>query len=735
MTTGASPPPVATAHELGHATLSPDTPVVAGSTGQWTLVCTVGSYGIDEGGTIKLAHRFASDWQPPQFDRPGEAGYASVSTTGAASLRPHYETKGHERPFGKCLVIDVYDGCLAPGDTVTIVLGDQRQGSPGVRAQAFIESAHGFHLFIDPTNACLARPMPEPPRVVIVPDRPTELVCLVPADATPGERVDVFVKGQDHWGNPTDPPADLTLTWHGDAPAEIEGRSIVFTGPGRGQVAVEAGELTCMSNPIAVHATRPCYQRYWGDLHAQSDATVGTGSEREYFAFARDKARVDFASHQGNDFQMTDEDWQRLNDVVAAFHEDGRFVVFPGYEYSPNTPAGGDRNVWFLEEGHPILRSSHWQVPETPVDERTPAHPTSVLFERLREHAGLDNVLMGSHVGGRYADVRRYFDQELGPLVEIVSCWGVFEWMLHDALELGYVVGVMCNSDGHKGRPGAEGPGAGVFGIAGGLTCVLAESLSRRDVFAALKARRCYGTTGARIELGFEVDGQPMGSVIDARAGQRASAHVVGCGPIESLALHRGRELVKQVRPLALEATAGSRRVRVSWGGARMRGRGRRIAWDGQITLEGTRIERFGPYAFDSAADGVQQVDERRLDIVSHTTGDIDGVDLWLEPAEAGRLVFDAPLGRFELELAELDAAGASNRFDLGGMDMHVCVERYPEQITQTALHLEHELPMPVARAAARARVDAWYIKAVQADGQMAWSSPIYVRGEGRPRR
>ena len=51
--------------------------------------------------------------------------------------------------------------------------------------------------------------------------------------------------------------------------------------------------------------------------------------------------------------------------------------------------------------------------------------------------------------------------------------------MLFDALDCGHVVGVMCNSDGHKGRPGAEGPGAGEFGIAGGLTCVLAGELSR----------------------------------------------------------------------------------------------------------------------------------------------------------------------------------------------------------------------------------------------------------------
>ncbi len=48
--------------------------------------------------------------------------------------------------------------------------------------------------------------------------------------------------------------------------------------------------------------------------------------------------------------------------------------------------------------------------------------------------------------------VKAYFDPEAHNLVEIVSGWGVFEWMLFDALDCGYV-GVMCNSDSRNGRP------------------------------------------------------------------------------------------------------------------------------------------------------------------------------------------------------------------------------------------------------------------------------------------
>ena len=48
-----------------------------------------------------------------------------------------------------------------------------------------------------------------------------------------------------------------------------------------------------------------------------------------------------------------------------------------------------------------------------------------------------------------------------------------------------YKVGFVANSDGHKGRPGASHPGPSTFGAYGGLTCVLAESLTRDAVFDA----------------------------------------------------------------------------------------------------------------------------------------------------------------------------------------------------------------------------------------------------------
>jgi hypothetical protein len=680
---------------LGSVTIDPLTPVVAGSTGQWTITLTVGAAAIDEGGTIKLCQRFASDWQPPQFDRPTEAGYTTITTNGEAKLRPRFDRKGHDRPWMQAIVIDVYDGSLAPGDVVTIVLGDKSKGSPGIRAQTFVETKHDLRVFVDPTNACVARAVLNQPTFPIVSGEPIRLVCIA------GEDGSVFTKGEDRWGNPTPAPPEVKITRDGDF------------------FVARSGNFVARSNPVAKG-------KYWGDLHAQSDATVGTGSEEEYFRFARDVARLDFCSHQANDFQVTDEDWRRLNEQARAFHEDGKFVVFPGWEWSGNTPAGGDRNVIYLDEDQPIYRSSHWQVPHIPETALSPAPTAADLFARVRAHRP-DRTLLASHVGGRYADIRqrKYFDEELGPLVELVSCWGVFEWMLWDAFDMGYIVGVMCNSDGHKGRPGAEGPGAGQFGIANGLTCAIAESKTREAIFHALKNRRCYGTTGARIDVDFQIDDHPMGSIIEAgKNDARVVASVRGTAPIESLELFEGKRVIRTVRPRAFDHLTRSRRIRVSWRGSRIRGRGRRVNWDGVIRFEGgPRIESTAEF-FDTPIDGITARSATEVSFISQTTGDTDGIDFRLDRADAdhGVVTFDSKAGRCEVNLAELTDTFPRKIFPFGGLDMQVVIERYPESPAETAISLDHTISPPSSQTT------PYFVKITQADGQMAWVSPIYIR-------
>jgi hypothetical protein len=169
-------------------------------------------------------------------------------------------------------------------------------------------------------------------------------------------------------------------------------------------------------------------------------------------------------------------------------------VALPGYEWSGNTGMGGDRNVFFLHEGRPIRRSSSVLLAQDPGND---VYTADALFEALE---GEDAVVI-AHVGGRYADLAVAHDGRLERAVEVHSCWGTFEWLLHDAFRLGHRVGLVCHSDDHKGRPGAAYPGASTFGAIGGLTCYLMPRLDRPTLFETLRRRHCYGTTGTRLHL------------------------------------------------------------------------------------------------------------------------------------------------------------------------------------------------------------------------------------------
>src|SRR6185436_6677726 len=167
-------------------------------------------------------------------------------------------------------------------------------------------------------------------------------------------------------------------------------------------------------------------------------------------------------------------------------------------------------------------------------------------------------------------------------------------------------VGFVANSDGHKGRPGASHPGASTFGAYGGLTCVLAESLTREAVFEAIRERRCYGVTAAqRIHVELSVNGLPMGGEARARGPVTIRGRVVGTGDLERVDVFRGLEVVATVSPYRLEDVEGSRRYRVAWAGSRVRGRDRLTRWDGTLSLSAGRVLDAVPFAMENPEKGI----------------------------------------------------------------------------------------------------------------------------------
>ena len=157
------------------------------------------------------------------------------------------------------------------------------------------------------------------------------------------------------------------------------------------------------------------------------------------------------------------------------------------------------------------------------------------------------------------------------------------------------------------------------------MTCIYAAELTREGLWEALKARRCYGTTGQRILLDVTADGKPMGAAYQASQPPEISVKVVGTAPIERVDIFRGLE---QIYTFPKTIKRAEDRVRVAWSGQRIRARNRLVRWDGTLEIDRGQILEAEGYAFDSPAEGIEAVTERAVSWTSVTTGDADGVIL-----------------------------------------------------------------------------------------------------------
>ena len=704
--------------DLARMRIQPAGPVAAGAFGSWRVLIEVGRRGIDDGGTLRLTLRGATDWQEPQFSDPAAPGFSSLTYGGPAELTPHFSHKGHVRPYFWCLSIDVRGAALAPGEIVTITLGDTSRGSPGLRAQTYAEARREFALEADPTNSNLPR-RADACELRVVPGQPAALKVLLPSRVALGAAIRPVLIAEDIWGNPlAQPPKAGKMTWHGSAAVRLEKAQLIFEQPGSGRLEIDAlccgVSLSGVSNPVeaAVRAER----LLWGDLHAQTSATVGSGDEDQFFTFARDTACLDFAGHQANDFQVSDRYWRHLNAKSREYSRDQRFVVLPGYEWSGNTPVGGDHNLWYLEEDLPIFRSCAWLV-EGAIKDRC-AESITELCRSLKAAGLTEKVILGLHAGGRHAQPALGPDPDISYLAEVASGWGVFEWLLFAALEAGYRLGVTANSDGHMGRPGAEHPGAGEFSRRGGLTCLPDAELTRRGVFQALRARRCYATTGARIILDARLAGRRMGEIVPLREPAALEFSVIGSAPLEKVELFDGPRCVAALRPLlAAGAPPDGATLRVSWGGACCRGRERRKHWRGDIRAgNGLRFLSARAVGIHSPADRILLLNEERITLDTRTAGETHAVDIQVASL-CGALEFVS--GEVH-ETFKPRPGGALQNRPAGGLGLFTSLESYPWN--SAAAEMKGAFPV-----AAPQRPRPYLLKVTQSDGELAWSSPFYV--------
>lgn len=747
--------------------------------GQWTELVveyTVGSSGLADGAWIKGTFKFYSDWALFQTSNPKANNYVSAeyvpgplhegqTPATVQSLAVRFDQKGHERPFQKAIIVDIVDGYINPGDRIVVRLGDRRYGARGTRVQTFVEDSFKMRWYIDPVGTSRFAPIQPDIEIPIIPGPTTQLKIKTPRVVKPNVKFPIHIHSEDAWGNATTAMEDVQLSvdlrrqgssssvWKIDIPLPDRGwatRSEEISLAAEGEYVIKAHfvkrpdalVVASVSELITVTNALPFSRPFFADLHVHSDDTVGTNSPTYNFSYARQIAGLDIVGYTANDFNITKSRWETTLSTIQAINDEGKFIVFPGTEWCGNSAAGGDHNVVFLddpahtdEDDHApefpfdrqgnVARSFEWNE-DGPSELQPGAWPLDEVYATYNHAA--DKHLLIPHVGGRRANLA-WHHPRLERLIEIGSAWGHFEWFLRDAIARGWKLGVSANSDEHRGRCGGGVPGTAVFGTKGGLTGVLCETLGWREAGQALRARRTFATTGERlVGLLSSADGTVLqGDEMTVGRGDKVSLRYAlfgteaGFSSVEAWdatgrIFHRD---LQQEASKDIDASKVPRKIRVTWGGARLYDRYREAHWQGSIVIDGAeavihRLEPFGGVV-NNPEDVVRQASDTHVVFDTRTSGDVDGVDIYLAPgsnppsvinvtgtlggyvkvgdALAGNPHKQQPQFALSAEKQEAEAIGGKTITVQGGAELFVSAEILFE--VELPAHVEGTLELP----------------------------------------
>jgi len=665
-------------------------------------------------------------------------------------------------------------GQLYEGDEIKIIIGDRSEGGAGLRTQTFYESRRNFLCRVTPSGNGTESFTPMgaetttgvggsgqgvgPVNTDVATIRITggdaiSLSAIAPSDIELGSEFPLQLKASDKWGNPAQKyrgsvevsspglvlPGGNTLDFseNDEGVRRIEGS--IFTEEGATSIDLEDREnnLVARSNQIRISRQLPTLKLFWGDPHS---GQIGDASKiGDYFSYARDISALDFAGYQRNDAQHSTDEYELQQVEEKAFHEPGRFVPLPGFEWSGSLEAGGHHNVYFGRFDQPMKRWNGAERLGRP-DESDLPHVRD-LHDYYR---GTDTVIT-PHVGGTHADLQ-WHDPSLEPCVEVTSTHGSFEWILKESIERRYEMGFVGGNDCHTGRAGDDRPGYQERRYSkGGLTGIYAEELTLKGILEGMKAKRVYATTGARIRASVTVDGHFIGEKYSCGNECEIKVDVEGTGPLERIEVYRGLTLLHTE---VISGPVNGNKVRVLWDGASRWSSYSGIAWDGYVDVGDGEIGNVETLRFDSPRSNYERSGSSRLALNGWACGYPSGVvfdltkstrseitvamnsSLIVGPTFAAHGAPYEELGLRRMAHAPADSLRVSGtleqlengpmKVDLGHSNRSVTLELAPEPS-------EDRSEFTVIDKGVKPGVNSYWVKIVQQDMEMAWISPVFA--------
>lgn len=491
------------------------------------------------------------------------------------------------------------------------------------------------------------------------------------------------------------------------------------------------------------------YGLFWGDLHSHNAIGYAKGSLERSYEIAR--SHLDFFCFTGHSqwhdmpimpqnkhlkwvrgFEVMKNNWEKVKRFANKYYKSGKFVSFIGYEW--HSSSNGDVCIIFpgseselvyiddirdfqkfaLERGailiphHPSYkqrwRGQNWSVLDTKV---------SPVVEIFSEHGSAESD-RGPHRYIRHSMGGRYTQNTLQRL------WS-----------RGAQVGLVASTDDHLGYLGAYGEG---------LVAVYAENLTRESIMEALKARRTYGVSADRIELDFRLNDCRMGEIVPASTKRDLYVKVKGKDVIDRVEVLRNNRVIHREHPIDLAVGTSCWeqpvlcRIEFGWGPWGDLQMARICDWQFNVALnEGKILNATGCFQsgpFDEERrNRLTLLDDSSFQVISYTSR----IQAYEERATNAIVLEIQGTPRTELKLTMIQPVEMMMTKSLGQLVESSDVEFTGPFTTESILF--HRIVFSrnyitefkhIDKQQSKS-VDWYYVRVVQSNGSLAWSSPIWV--------
>lgn len=495
------------------------------------------------------------------------------------------------------------------------------------------------------------------------------------------------------------------------------------------------------------------YKTYFGDIHNHNLIGYAQGTLRRSYEIARN--HLDFYAFTPhaywpdvnpfvdpdskgaenkwlNGFAVTKDRWPEVVAMAKEFDDPGSFPVLAGYEihFGPE----GDHHILFPDLDAELA-----------------------LFDDFREFQSFARrrgcILVPHHPANRKGHrgaAFEYRDSELSPVLEMFSEWGCAEhdrapypykrhteggrWTGNTAQSLlaeGYRFGFIASTDQHLGYPGAYREG---------LAAIKATELTRESLLESLRNRRTYAVTGDRIEVDFSINGEMMGRELPFSPERQIEVSVTGWDQIDRIEVIKNNRVIYRDFPMDREPTPRSWnkpvlvRFEYGWGVWPALGWERTADWDIHLSLENAELVAVQPCFTggpldEDRRDRIESWDARRAHVLSYTSLK-QMVDDFSQKAVVLKLN-GGPESRLNISLAEPTDASIQLRLK----DLVTCNEAFytrpfpweSAMIHRVVFSDQYESAFSITDRGDGDRTDWYYVRVVQANEHLAWSSPIWV--------